>query len=143
MAKIYKASVMSVYDENGNKIPIPALKGKDGEKGDAVTIQDISENTTDGGNNVVTFSDGKTLTIKNGSKGPKGDIPVKGTDYWTEEDKQEIQTIIDADIADLEDLLRSMLYAIQNGGSATSIVAEIEQLLVSYLENIPVEEVEA
>ena len=31
MAKTYKTSILSVYDENGNKIPIPAIKGKDGQ----------------------------------------------------------------------------------------------------------------
>ena len=28
MAKRYKTSVLSVYDENGNKIAVPALEGK-------------------------------------------------------------------------------------------------------------------
>ena len=28
MAKTYKTSVLSVFDENGNKIEIPALRGK-------------------------------------------------------------------------------------------------------------------
>jgi len=27
-----------------------------------------------------------------GDKGDKGDAPVSGTDYWTEEDKNEIKT---------------------------------------------------
>ena len=41
--------------------------------GTSVTITNISESTEDGGSNVVTFSDGKTLTVKNGSKGSEGD----------------------------------------------------------------------
>ena len=40
--------------------------------GTSVTVKSVSENNEDGGNNVVTFSDGKTLTIKNGSKGSNG-----------------------------------------------------------------------
>lgn len=73
--------------------------------------------TADGGSNVFEFSDGSTITVKNGSKGEtgakgdkgdkgdpgiqgvKGDTgakgadgktPVKGTDYWTEADKTAI-----------------------------------------------------
>lgn len=38
----------------------------------AVTITSITESTEDGGENVVTFSDGNTLTVKNGSKGSDG-----------------------------------------------------------------------
>jgi hypothetical protein len=51
-------------------------------------VKSVSESTADGGSNIVTFSDGKTLTIKNGSKGstgatgatgPKGDTGAAGT----------------------------------------------------------------
>ena len=43
--------------------------GKDGKDGTSVTVKSVSESAADGGSNVVTFSDGKTVTIKNGSKG--------------------------------------------------------------------------
>lgn len=46
--------------------------GQNGKDGTSVTIKSVSESTVDGGGNVVTFSDGKTVTIKNGSKGEKG-----------------------------------------------------------------------
>lgn len=78
-------------------------KGDTGATGTSVTVSKVTESTADGGSNVVTFSDGKTLTVKNGSKGSKGDkgdagadgkIPVKGTDYWTEADKAEIVTAV-------------------------------------------------
>lgn len=58
--------------------------GKDGADGTSVTVKSVSESTADGGSNVVTFSDGKTVTIKNGSKGSagakgdKGDTGAKG-----------------------------------------------------------------
>ena len=64
---------------------VPGDKGDKGDKGDtgapgsngtngtSVTVKSVSESTADGGSNVVTFSDGKTVTIKNGSKGSKGD----------------------------------------------------------------------
>lgn len=40
--------------------------------GTSVTITNISESTEDDGNNIVTFSDGKTLTVQNGSQGVSG-----------------------------------------------------------------------
>lgn len=86
--------------------------GADGKDGTSVTVQSVSESTADGGSNVVTFSDGKSVTIKNGSKGstgatgatgpqgPKGDTgaagytPVKGTDYFTAVDKAEMVSMV-------------------------------------------------
>ncbi len=76
--------------------------GAKGADGASVTVTSVSESTEDGGNNVVTFSDGKAIVIRNGSKGSqgaKGDTgaagadgytPVKGTDYWTAADKTEM-----------------------------------------------------
>lgn len=46
--------------------------GKDGSNGTSVTVSSVNESNADGGSNVVTFSDGTTLTIKNGSKGSTG-----------------------------------------------------------------------
>ena len=46
--------------------------GAAGKDGTSVTVASVSESTADGGSNVVTFSDGKTVTIKNGSKGAAG-----------------------------------------------------------------------
>jgi hypothetical protein len=80
-------------------------KGIDYFDGTSVTITNVSQSTADGGTNVVTFSDGKKLNVRNGSKGSTGatgpagpagsdgtpgHTPVKGTDYFTEEDKQSI-----------------------------------------------------
>ena len=80
--------------------------GTPGNDGTSVTIRSISESTSDGGTSVITFSDGSTLRVKNGSKGSQGDpgspgqdgergpagadgyTPVKGVDYWTAADKQ-------------------------------------------------------
>ena len=53
----------------------PGANGKDGT---SVTVKSVSESTADGGSNVVTFSDGKTLTVKNGNKGSTGDKGDKG-----------------------------------------------------------------
>lgn len=45
----------------------------DGEDGTSVTVSSVSESTASGGTNVVTFSDGKQLNVKNGKDGGKGD----------------------------------------------------------------------
>lgn len=47
--------------------------------GTSVTVSNVSESTEDGGNNVVTFSDGKTLTVKNGKTGAAGAAGANGT----------------------------------------------------------------
>ena len=66
--------------------------GKDGaagKEGASVTITNVTESSADGGNNVVTFSNGQTLTVKNGSKGnpgADGKTPVKGVDYFDGKD---------------------------------------------------------
>lgn len=66
--------------------------GTDGKDGTSVTVKSVSESTADGGSNVVTFSDGKTLTVKNGKTGSKGD---DGKDYViTSADKLEIKNDI-------------------------------------------------
>lgn len=46
--------------------------GADGKDGASISVTSVTESSADGGSNVVTFSDGKTLTIKNGSKGSSG-----------------------------------------------------------------------
>lgn len=70
--------------------------GTNGKDGTSVTVSSVTNNTGDGQTNTVTFSDGKKLTVKNGSKGSDGQdgadgyTPVKGTDYWTDDDKAEM-----------------------------------------------------
>ena len=73
----------------------------------------------------------------------KGDTPIRGVDYFTEEDKEEIKGFIDEDVADLNNLLRNILATIQAGGTTSSTIEEIEQLIISYFETKTVEEVEA
>ena len=46
--------------------------GENGDPGASVTVSNVTTSSADGGSNVVTFSDGKTLTVKNGSKGSPG-----------------------------------------------------------------------
>lgn len=51
-----------------------------GTAGTSVTVKSVTESTESGGSNVVTFSDGKTLTVKNGKDGQDGTITLP--DYW-------------------------------------------------------------
>ena len=56
--------------------------GKNGTNGTSVTVSKVTESTASGGTNVVTFSDGTTLNVKNGKD---------GEDYvLTDADKNEI-----------------------------------------------------
>lgn len=51
------------------------------------TISAASINAS--GHLILTFTDSTTLDCGN-AKGPAGEMPVKGTDYWTAADKAEI-----------------------------------------------------
>lgn len=83
----------------------PGQPGEPGKNGTSVTVSNVSESAVDGGTNVVTFSDGKKLNIRNGSQGSPGTpgkdgtngkdgdpgySPVRGTDYWTPADQAAI-----------------------------------------------------
>lgn len=75
---------------DGSTSTYTVVNGKDGT---SVSVSSVSESSEDGGSNVVTFSDGKTLTVKNGKTGATGApgyTPVKGTDYYTAADKTEM-----------------------------------------------------
>lgn len=72
-------------DGTGNALPI-----YNGKNGTSVTVSSVSESFEDGGSNVVNFSDGNKLTVKNGKAGSPGYSPVRGTDYWTEADQADI-----------------------------------------------------
>lgn len=72
---------------NDGGLPNPPsvnIKGKNGTNGTSVTVTSVSESEEDGGSNVVTFSDGMKLTVKNGSD---GHTPEKGVDYFTDAEK--------------------------------------------------------
>ena len=52
----------------------------DGEDGTSVSVISVSESKEDDGNNIVTFSDGNTVTIKNGKTGKDGKDGRDGND---------------------------------------------------------------
>lgn len=57
----------------GGRASLRGATGADGEDGTSVTITKITESSVSGGTNTVTFSDGKTLSIKNGKDGKDGE----------------------------------------------------------------------
>ena len=52
---------------------IRGVEGRRGEKGDPITVEKVTESSTDGGVNVVEFSDGSKLNVRNGSVGSPGE----------------------------------------------------------------------
>ena len=69
-------SVMRIKDAQGNWQEVAALHGLPGT---SVSITSISQSTEDDGYSVVTFSDGKQLRVKNGSKGSQGEQGPAGS----------------------------------------------------------------
>ena len=82
VSKSGKVTTVTITDKNGTKTATinDGADGTNGKDGTSVTVKSVSESTADGGNNVVTFSDGKTVTIKNGSKGGAGTNGTNGKD---------------------------------------------------------------
>ena len=68
VGKSGKVTTVSITDKDGTK----TATINDGADGTSVTVKSVSESGADGGSNVVAFSDGKTLTVKNGTQGSKG-----------------------------------------------------------------------
>lgn len=83
----------SLRGEHGDPGYTPQ-KGVDYFDGEAVTIIKTSESAESGGINVVTFSDGNELSIRNGDKGETGDsgvyvgssAPTNGANVWIDPD---------------------------------------------------------
>lgn len=65
-------SALAQAKESGAFDGKDGINGTDGKDGISVIITSISESTVDGGENVVTFNDGTSLTVKNGKNGKDG-----------------------------------------------------------------------
>lgn len=74
VSKSGKVTTVSITDKNGTKTATinDGADGDAGKDGTSVTVKSVSESSVDGGSNIITFSDGKTVTIKNGNKGKDG-----------------------------------------------------------------------
>ena len=74
-----------------------SVRGASGAAGTSVTVSNVSESTESGGSNVVSFSDGNTLTVNNGldgKNGTDGKTPVKYVDYYTDGDIADMVTAV-------------------------------------------------
>lgn len=92
--------------------------GNNGKDGTSVTVKSVSESTADGGSNVVTFSDGKTVTIKNGSTGPQGPKGDTGPAYsLTTTDKNTIALVVKASLK-----TESWTFTLEDGSTVTKAV---------------------
>ena len=98
---------------NGVWQTIPAIKGTDGKPGtqgkpgvDGFSPIAKVETITNGATITITDKNGTTTaTILNGAKGDpgtNGTTPVKGVDYYTEADKQEMVQLVLAAIPSAE-----------------------------------------
>ena len=96
--------------------------GSDGRDGTSVTITNVSTSSEDGGSNVVTFSDGKTMTVKNGRKGKDGldgKTPVAGVDYYTAADKAELVEEVKSQIGEVDGDYAPAIHADQHSWNDT------------------------
>lgn len=92
-AEINSDGELVLYLTDGNEINVGRVVGADGADGVSITEAYINEN----GNLMIVLGNGEYGEIdvgyvigEKGEKGEKGDTPVKGTDYWTDEDKEEV-----------------------------------------------------
>lgn len=83
-------AILKIKDANGNVIDIPAIRGPQGEPGKD-GAQGPQGEKGDKGEQGIQGEKGETgATGATGPKGEDGKTPVKGIDYWTAADKQEI-----------------------------------------------------
>lgn len=120
VSKSGKVTTVSITDKNGTttatindgadgKTPVKGTDYVDGKDGASVTVSSVSESSVDGGSNVVTFSDGKKLNVRNGKTGTPGKTPEKGVDYFTEADKVEMVERVRTSMGDVPDYWQAAL----------------------------------
>lgn len=71
-ANVYAATAVNTWVYKCNIKGATGSAGTPGKDGTSVSVQSTSESSVSGGTNTVTFSDGKTLSIKNGKDGKDG-----------------------------------------------------------------------
>lgn len=115
----------------------PGDPGTPGKNGTSVTITKIQESTEDGGENVVTFSDGKTMTVKNGRKGNPGEngkTPVKGIDYYNDADKAEFSSYIATELAKRGQLKPEFANSVEECTDTTKMYVLPDGFIYAYFE---------
>jgi hypothetical protein len=99
------------YADFQNVFEIPYGEAEE-SGGTGITITSVSESSADGGSNVVTFSDGNTLTVKNGSKGSPGSAYT-----LTATDKASIAASVKASLT-----TETWTFELENGSTVTKKV---------------------
>ena len=88
-------AILKFKDENGNFVDIPVIEGQDGLSAYEIWLQQGNEGTeTDYLNSLKGDKGERGPAGKNGTNGIDGKTPVKGTDYYTEVDKQEMVNLV-------------------------------------------------
>jgi hypothetical protein len=94
---------------------------------------------------IKTDGDGTKYLSDDGTYKFVKDVPGEATIIDVQVDGVSVVTngVANINLSGLDNVLRDILEAIQNGGTTSNTIEEIEQLIVSYFENKTVEEVEA
>lgn len=75
-------NIITITLTDGTEYETYTKNGSKGSDGTSVKVKSVATSLEDDGNNIVKFTDGSTLTIKNGSKGSQGETGASGTtDY--------------------------------------------------------------
>lgn len=114
---VYSYYLYPVGYVDASYVYLDTRKSLRGANGTSVTVSGVSESTESGGENVVTFSDGKTLAVKNGRDGENGTTPAKGTDYFTAEDKAEMVAAVKAALT-----TETWTFTLEDGSTVTKKV---------------------
>ena len=85
-------NVLKIKNENGEWVGVPAIQGPQGPQGET-GAQGLTGPQGEPGPQGLPGSEGPQ-----GPKGNDGHTPVKGTDYWTAADKQEIINEVKGDL---------------------------------------------
>lgn len=117
------------------------LSGAQGIKGESITVASIDESNEDGGENVIIFSDGNRLVVRNGRKGKDGKDGVSPDIIVTSTESGHNVTITDAEgtqsfevkngedyiltPADKQEIINEVLLEIPSGGITEEEVQEI------------------
>lgn len=112
----------------------PGLLSKDGEY-----TYEISLYTEDGR---LTATKEKTFEVRHEIVDTDEIVEVHNKAPVLDRLINEVNEIANIDISELENTLKEILEAIQNGYVTSNTIEEIEQIIVSYFENKTVEEVE-
>ena len=99
-------AILKIKNANGEFENVPAIIGAKGEQGTQGTVGANGKDGKDGLNG----KDG--INGKDGVDGKDGHTPVLGVDYWTENDKAEVQnycnSYIDSQLGTINEQLASL-----------------------------------